>query len=322
MKHRFLVLALLTLIGGCSSWPITSHTAYSPQTEQLSIQAYFCPEDNCHGIMADEISKAEKSAHCAFYELTIDDVTNALIQKSANAEVLLVTDNDNPTNLPFAITDNRTGLMHNKFCVIDKKTVITGSYNPTVSGLQNNNNLLIINSEAVSQNYESEFSEFEAGVFGKGNIVKNPVITYANGTKSIETYFCPEDWCSDKVLKTLAKAESSINFMIFSFTDDSIGDLLVKKHNEGVKVAGILEKSQNTNQYSEYKKLLNAGINVTYDTNPKFLHHKVFIIDNKIVITGSYNPTNNGDRVNDENLVIIHDEDIAKMFIEEFKRIY
>ncbi|NQU78507.1 hypothetical protein HQ545_01935 [Candidatus Woesearchaeota archaeon] len=48
------------------------------------------------------------------------------------------------------------------------------------------------------------------------------------------------------------------------------------------------------------------------------MHHKVLIIDNKTVVTGSFNPSKNGDEKNDENLIIIHDSDVAEKYAEEF----
>lgn len=52
------------------------------------------------------------------------------------------------------------------------------------------------------------------------------------------------------------------------------------------------------------------------------MHHKVWLIDTTCVIVGSMNPTENGDTKNDENILIIHDEEIAKKFEEEFWRVY
>ena len=52
------------------------------------------------------------------------------------------------------------------------------------------------------------------------------------------------------------------------------------------------------------------------------MHHKVFIIDEKIVITGSYNFTANAERRNDENVVILFDEQIAQAYRDEFWRVY
>ena len=52
------------------------------------------------------------------------------------------------------------------------------------------------------------------------------------------------------------------------------------------------------------------------------MHHKVFIIDNKTVITGSFNPTEGADTRNDENILIMHDKNIAQSFIKEFENLY
>lgn len=51
------------------------------------------------------------------------------------------------------------------------------------------------------------------------------------------------------------------------------------------------------------------------------MHHKVFIVDEKIVVTGSFNPTMSGDIRNDENIVIIYDKEIASEFLEEYDRV-
>ncbi|MFH1064425.1 MAG: phospholipase D-like domain-containing protein [Candidatus Woesearchaeota archaeon] len=52
------------------------------------------------------------------------------------------------------------------------------------------------------------------------------------------------------------------------------------------------------------------------------MHHKVFIIDEKVVVTGSFNPSSNADKNNDENLLIIHDPIVAAEFLEEFERVW
>ena len=52
------------------------------------------------------------------------------------------------------------------------------------------------------------------------------------------------------------------------------------------------------------------------------MHHKVFILDKKIVVFGSYNPTKNGNLNNDETMIVVYDEEFAKQFLEEFERVY
>jgi len=60
------------------------------------------------------------------------------------------------------------------------------------------------------------------------------------------------------------------------------------------------------------------GMNVKKDTNKYKMHHKVFIIDNETVVTGSFNPTASAENKNDENIIIIKDKVIAGSFLKEF----
>ena len=63
------------------------------------------------------------------------------------------------------------------------------------------------------------------------------------------------------------------------------------------------------------------GMDVKLDSNPKNMHHKVFIVDDSVLF-GSYNPTSSGNKNNDENVLIVHDSRIAEEFVEEFERIW
>jgi phosphatidylserine/phosphatidylglycerophosphate/cardiolipin synthase-like enzyme len=63
-----------------------------------------------------------------------------------------------------------------------------------------------------------------------------------------------------------------------------------------------------------------AGLNVRQDGNPDILHDKVFIIDNSIVVTGSFNFSKNAVSDNNENVLIIHNPAIAQAYLDEFNR--
>ncbi|HLC90636.1 MAG TPA: phospholipase D-like domain-containing protein, partial [Candidatus Nanoarchaeia archaeon] len=117
------------------------------------------------------------------------------------------------------------------------------------------------------------------------------------------------------------KAKASISFMTFSFTHKEIANILLLKHQENLTLQGVMEARQVTKD-SVFQQLEYQGIDVLKDKNKANMHHKVFIIDNKTVVTGSFNPTNGGDSRNDENLLIINDERIANAFVEEFGRVY
>ena len=61
--------------------------------------------------------------------------------------------------------------------------------------------------------------------------------------------------------------------------------------------------------------------NVLLDRNPELLNHKIMIIDGQIVVVGSYDFTYRAEIDNDENVLIIHSEEIAQKFLEEFQRV-
>ena len=89
-----------------------------------------------------------------------------------------------------------------------------------------------------------------------------------------------------------------------------------------VDVKGVTEAKRVNMQYEQFKYLNDSGVNIRPDHNKYTMHHKVIIIDNSTVITGSYNPTKSGDTKNDENVVIIHDPAIAGLFLGEFEKVW
>ncbi|MFH0977936.1 MAG: phospholipase D-like domain-containing protein [Candidatus Woesearchaeota archaeon] len=307
---RFLVLTLL-LISGCTG-DVVHQTPFEATKEP---KVYFCPKDNCTARLVELIEQFA-SADCALYNLQSKEIIEALGKKQSR---LIIDDiyANKKLNLNY-ISDDGKQITHNKFCVFDARTVWTGSFNPTEE--VDNNNVVVIQSRYLAANYEQEFDEMWNRVFGGGKKTENPMIVI-NG-KMVENYFCPEDSCKAHVLENLARAKSSIRFMVFSLTDKEIAQMIVEKSRNGLRVQGIMEKQRINMKYEQYKYLNSSGVEVKPDKNKHLMHNKVFIIDNETVITGSYNPTQSGNERNDENILIIHDREIAKQYVEEFERLW
>jgi phosphatidylserine/phosphatidylglycerophosphate/cardiolipin synthase-like enzyme len=51
------------------------------------------------------------------------------------------------------------------------------------------------------------------------------------------------------------------------------------------------------------------------------MHHKVIVTDDKTTIFGSFNFSDNADKGNDENILIVENPAIAKAFLNEFDRV-
>jgi phosphatidylserine/phosphatidylglycerophosphate/cardiolipin synthase-like enzyme len=221
------------------------------------------------------------------------------------------------------VGDDRPAIMHHKFVVVDATTVWTGSWNFTEGDTYRlNNNAIKIVSPELARNYTIEFEKmFTQRRFGpaKPAGATDPVLTIA-GTR-VENYFAPQDSVAQHIVNRLEQAQTSIHFMAFSFTDDTIGQTMRARAKAGVEVAGVFETTGSETIYSEYGKLRKAGLNVLQDGNPYVMHHKVIIIDGRTVIFGSYNFTKNASADNDENLLIVDDPNLAAAFEQEFQRV-
>jgi len=321
--NRFLLIflyVLLVTLSACSNTNLNGNSN-NEVFERVTLTAYFCPMHDCESVLIKNMISAKSTLHCAFYDLNLKNVINELNVKSKEIDVKVVIDKNNydkQISGSFVKVANSKQYMHNKFCIIDNKRVITGSANPTNNGVNyNNNNVIVTDSAYLAKNYEEEFDELWNGIYSSGNKVKYKKIVSDNVI--LENYFCPEDNCKDQIIKKLNNAKNSIYFMTFSFTDEDMADIILFKN---LEVKGIFDTTQAGSKYSQFKRLKDFGIDVKKDKNKKSMHHKVFIVDNRTVITGSMNPTGSGNFNNDENILMIHNKDIANAFLMEFDSLW
>lgn len=114
---------------------------------------------------------------------------------------------------------------------------------------------------------------------------------FAFGIKSM---YSPDDPIQEELLNEVQEAKESILMMIYGFHLPSLTDLLIVKHQAGVKVQCVLDHTQASGKAEkvEVQKLIDAGLDVTIGTSPKaheIMHEKGFCLDGERTITGSYN---------------------------------
>lgn len=133
-----------------------------------------------------------------------------------------------------------------------------------------------------------------------------------------EVYFSLYDNPQKEIIKNINQAEAFINIAMYIFTDREIALPLVKAHERGVKVRLYLDKDQVDYQYSQSRFLVQKGIKTRISSNNYIMHHKFAIIDNRLLLTGSYNWTFSANNRNDENLMVIDDPEIIEIFQNQF----
>jgi phosphatidylserine/phosphatidylglycerophosphate/cardiolipin synthase-like enzyme len=287
------------------------------------------------GPLAESIDAARLTVDVAIYSLNLRSIRDALIRAhERGVQVRVVMESDNlDGSAPQALIDagipilgdRREGLMHDKFVVIDRSEVWMGSMNFTYSGAyEDNNQLLLFRSVKMAENYTKEFEEmFVDDQFGDNIVPETPNPIVRIDSTQIDVYFSPDDGIVFPLNDKLSLAEKSIRFMAFSFTTDELGETVRLKAEEGLTVAGVMEEEQvKSNIGTEYDLFKQAGLDVLLDGNAGQMHHKTIIIDERIVITGSYNFSRSAETRNDENLIIIDNEQIADFYLKEFQRVY
>jgi len=142
--------------------------------------------------------------------------------------------------------------------------------------------------------------------------------TYAPAP-SWQVHFSPSGGATDAIVEALDQARSSILVQAYSFTSETIAEALARAHKRGVQVLVILDKSQRTQKYTVAALLSHAGIPTLFDAAHAIAHNKIMIIDNRIVITGSFNFTKAAEERNAENLLVISDVVLADRYTENWR---
>lgn len=157
---------------------------------------------------------------------------------------------------------------------------------------------------------EKEIIEALNGFFSHGILAeKKPVRN--------DAYF---NGIADKIIKDLDKARVSIHVCIAWFTKQSIADKLVEKYKQGLDVKVIYYDDHTNSKFGV--DIDGIPFKAVRGSRGGIMHNKYCIIDNQIVITGSYNWSDNAENKNDENAVAMYDYNNASDFTVEFKKMY
>jgi len=213
-------------------------------------------------------------------------------------------------------TDYNANIFHQKFIVRDRagsnRSLLTGSTNFTPTGTHANlNHLVEIKATRVVKQYALEFDEIWDGTFGKNRNRHDPKPGLVTVSKvKVKPLFAPDHSPEMEIMKQMMKAKKRIDFAIFTFSKSSgIDDAMAALIRGGVAVRGIFDHGQ-ARAWSPLESLATLGGDLW--TAPKKdglnkLHHKLMVLDEQVIIVGSFNYTDPANMLNDENIIVIGD---------------
>ena len=337
--HFFFVLILLTFL----FVPLCSY-----QLPDRDVDLFFTPstvEDNrgAYVRLTNFIDQATNSIYGALHELDLISVAELLKKKSAQGvyvELLLeerwLTELDNlaayqilksAKNIKVIPDYRKSGLMHNKYLIVDKKYLWTGSANWTFNGFFRNYNdgLLIAHPDIVKQYYKNYLHL--ANPYFKKRLNKNiyPQVVKLKNKQKITPLFSRFGYSvTERINLALSQSKREVKFLIFAFSSQSISQQLIKELENGLNVQGVFDNSFESEnilknwKYVPFQGLWQAGANVKYDNEKAKVHHKVFILDKNKVLTGSFNFSKNAEKNNNENLIVLESTKINSLYQKRF----
>lgn len=159
---------------------------------------------------------------------------------------------------------------------------------------------------------KQKISQFIKDLRAKGYLLNNDITDPAR----LETIF---NNIQDKILYQLDKAKVSIYLAVAWFTNTVLRDKLLEKQQQGVRIEIVTNKDGVNTKH---------GVDLTpFDHKPirgkngGLMHNKFCVIDNQVVINGSYNWSINAEQKNYENITIDKDSKRATEFSIEFRKL-
>ncbi len=327
--------------------PVDTTVATGPK----AIQIYRAVDDTCIAY----ISRAKQTIDIAIYNFNnegLSSIANALnAAYNRGVAVRIVTDGGtNNSAIPDLVAGIgkigrpvTTGIMHNKFMVIDGKStnqndpiVWTGSCNWTDQNVNTDaNNVLFIQDASLAKVYNIEFNEMFGSTtttpslanakFGPAKSDNTPHELIIGGNR-VEVFFSPSDGVNQQIVNHIATAGSDLEVGTMLITRKVISDAIIARKNAGV-TSKVIISNRATSDATVVTDLGTALGNYFREYHEQgLLHSKYMIIDQSntasdpMVWTGSHNWSDAANVSNDENSIVIHNALVSNLYYQDFKK--
>lgn len=288
--------------------------------------------------LVQEINSAQNSIDFAIYGYTKIPALQQALEKAQKrgVKVRFVYDLDSKNTNIYPDTlyltkilqnnqsDTSEDIMHDKFFIFDNKTVLTGSANISNTDMSgfNSNAVILINSPQIANLYSQEFEQMFMSKFHKlKSKISNNEVEFGN--TNFRVYFSPKDrTITTQIIPLIDNAKKYIYIPAFLITHKQLTLSLINASKRGVAVKIILDATNTHTSSSKLKLLRQNGILIKTENYAGKLHSKSIIIDDAYTIIGSMNFSRSGESVNDENLLIIKNREIALFYKTFFQYLW
>jgi phospholipase D len=137
--------------------------------------------------------------------------------------------------------------------------------------------------------------------------------------------FSPNDGicsCEKNVIEMLDLSTETVDLGIYALNNKNITNAIVSAAKRGVKIRAVYDRSQSILSSPFLDQLKDAGVECYYNHVHKIEHNKFIIVDNQIVMNGSFNFTETAEHKNSENCTIHNNINVVKAFSDRFDYLF
>lgn len=327
----------------------------------LSIKGVqFSRSDRIPESLVAAIDRTDKTLLLALYDLKLSEVGDAILRaKARGVDVRLVYDYGHAKSAPGATAGPSAeylalleagvpvrvlkgggsfGIMHHKYAVFDGQLLATGSFNWTRAADDRNFENAVFKTdkaliEGFTRNWEwmwslgtdaSPAAERPAGA-GFGSPPADPLKPVAlAGGKYPRYAFSPQGGVEDLLVDAIGRSKRTVDLAIFSFYSQRVADAVIAAKARGVSVRVVSDFSQSRRSQA-VRSLADAGVSLRLSAGRDgsgVLHHKYALMDGVLLMSGSYNFSQNAELYNFENDLFTAERGEVAAFGGEFAAIW
>jgi phosphatidylserine/phosphatidylglycerophosphate/cardiolipin synthase-like enzyme len=337
MKHAAIALLIVLIQSGAACARQQPDLAAMALWHAAGAFVFTAPENGspeARDRIAGAISSARTRIVMYCYDLDEAQILNALAEAKARGVSLSITGSPDQAypeaiaaGLPIQIRQ-RSGLQHAKVILIDDSVFIGGTGNFSESDLFHNHNAFYFYAlppETMRAIEDSLLREDRDAPVVRGLPFESTLLVSPARGRLIQSI----------LIQSVLGARRSVRYLIYSHSDPVLTDALFAAAARGVLVEGVYDQGS-LGPDSEGLRLSNSmgtlpgmiyedGNRSVFEKDGILhggkLHHKTMIVDDSIVLTGSYNYSMNARDTNQEIFLVMRDPAAALSFRDEFDRI-
>lgn len=339
----------------------------APHAEaQWTPQPFFSPNGGGAQATANLIDEAQESIDVAMYSISTSGPIWEALKRAVQrgVKVRMVLDNATRAAARSKVEALRgigvhvygvTRTMHQKFALIDarvsyRRKLVNGSANWSL-GAENSyseNTVIYPRHYHLFHAFQEEFNRLldvaRPVTPGAADHMQRVSLTTpsANVRRSERAYFSSTNdggssIVADEIIRVMRTARRSIYIDVAHFNSRSIADALIdlRHQNPQLDIEVMVDLGEYADSKSRATELEAAGIEVRYKTyslawlhpRSQLQHHKTLIVDERDVVTGSYNWSDTAENSNYENVISIQghvsrNKSAVKAFVDEHRRLW